>query len=320
MENLEGIYEMKNQTQGSHLNDVLDDLSLLEINSRTNILPQCGETCNCGGKCRGEGKAESEASSKNPSYVYALGRIEPRFPSLAIEKEFAQAIGRSETAGLTDRQALQSLLSKREYRYLVRQICWVLNIEGMETYILQPRDPLDFDLLVESLYVKSDLTAVDVVIGIQGPIAPPEMFNGLMLPTLFFDQIYSFDVETLIKSIPRPEKIPSDKFEALGEELFMKIIGMTDNAGSMDEYRALNYLSVRYPAIYAQASDYYRRDCALTSVEARLSKLSGVRKIIEVIFSYTNRNTDFTEKTFVRVDVTEEFPFLVTKLSPYYDR
>jgi hypothetical protein len=26
-----------------------------------------------------------------------------------------------------------------------------------------------------------------------------------------------------------------------------------------------------------------------------------------------------TEKHFVRVDVTEEFPFLVTKLSPFYD-
>ena len=34
----------------------------------------------------------------------------------------------------------------------------------------------------------------------------------------------------------------------------------------------------------------------------------------------SNRNTDFTEKFFVRVDVTEEFPFLVTKMSPYYDR
>ena len=30
--------------------------------------------------------------------------------------------------------------------------------------------------------------------------------------------------------------------------------------------------------------------------------------------------TDFTEKSFARVDVTEEFPFLVTKLGPYYDR
>jgi cyclic patellamide precursor peptide PatG len=51
----------------------------------------------------------------------------------------------------------------------------------------------------------------------------------------------------------------------------------------------------------------------------RPSPLIGTRKIVDVIFSYTNRGTDFTEKYFVRVDVTEEFPFLVAKLSPYYD-
>ena len=41
--------------------------------------------------------------------------------------------------------------------------------------------------------------------------------------------------------------------------------------------------------------------------------------VLDVIFSYTHRQTDVTQKQFVRVDVTEEFPFLVTKLAPYYD-
>jgi hypothetical protein len=41
------------------------------------------------------------------SYVYALGRIEPRFPRLSVEKEFAQATGRAETVNLTDRQVLR---------------------------------------------------------------------------------------------------------------------------------------------------------------------------------------------------------------------
>jgi len=41
---------------------------------------------------------------------------------------------------------------------------------------------------------------------------------------------------------------------------------------------------------------------------------------VDVIFSYTDRNTDVTEKYFVRVDITEEFPFLVAKLSPFYER
>ena len=55
-------------------------------------------------------------------------------------------------------------------------------------------------------------------------------------------------------------------------------------------------------------------------MDVQLSPLSGTRNIVEVIFSHTNRSTDYTEKCFARVDVTEEFPFLVTKLSPYYDR
>src|SRR5687768_15327861 len=85
------------------------------------------------------------------SYIYVLGRVEPRFPSLSLEKEFAQATGRAETTGLTDRQALHAVLSQRQNRYLARQLCYVLTIEGLEAYLLQPRDPVDFDLLVEAI-------------------------------------------------------------------------------------------------------------------------------------------------------------------------
>lgn len=56
-----------------------------------------------------------------------------------------------------------------------------------------------------------------------------------------------------------------------------------------------------------------------TAVDVRSSALSGVRNIVDVIFSLTNRTTDVVEKQFLRVDVTEEFPFMVTRLSPYYD-
>jgi hypothetical protein len=58
----------------------------------------------------------------------------------------------------------------------------------------------------------------------------------------------------------------------------------------------------------------------MTGVEVRPSRLSGVRKIVDVVFSYANRQTDVAEKYFARVDVTEEFPFLVTKLSPFIER
>jgi hypothetical protein len=255
-----------------------------------------------------------------PSYVYALGRIEPRFPTLSLEKEMAQATGRAETAGLTDRQALHGMLSERRNRYIVRNLCWVLTIEGLETYILRPHDSADWELLVEALRPTPRAGDVDAVVGVRGPLAPPQLCNGLLVPIILFSQIYSFDVDTLIRSIPRPEGMTAEQFTPVAEEVFNRIMQMTDNAGATDEHRALNYVAMRYPAIYATTADAHGRNGALTAIEVRPSRLSGVRRIVDVILAFTNRQTDVVEKSFVRVDVSEEFPFLVTKLSPYYDR
>jgi len=253
-------------------------------------------------------------------YIYAIGRVDPRFPSLAIEKEVAQATGRAETASLTDRQALHAVLSQPQNRYLARKLCYVLTIEGLETYILQPRDPADFNLLVEAVRPAPRPTDVNVVVGMRGPIAPPEMCNGLLVPIAVFDQIYSFDIDSLVKAIPRPEKIPAKQFEAAAADLLMRVMQMADNAGATPEHIALNYLAVRYPAIYAKIAECFAADSSLSAVEVRPSPLSGVRNIVDVILSLRNRNTDVVEKYSIGVDVTEKYPFLTSKLSPYYDR
>jgi hypothetical protein len=139
-----------------------------------------------------------------------------------------------------------------------------------------------------------------------------------MAHVVVFDQIYSFDRASLIGAIPRPQTAGAD-FSAAAEELFGRMIQVTDNLGATDETRALNYLAVRYDAIYANAAEALARNAWFSGVEVRLSPLSGSRKIADVILCYTNKTTDVTEKFFVRVDVTEEFPFLVRKLSPYLD-
>jgi hypothetical protein len=255
-----------------------------------------------------------------PAYVYAIGKIEARFPNLSVEKEFAQATGRAETAGQTDPEAFYNVLSQQQNRYLVRQMCWVFKIEGLETYILQPTCPADLELLVEAIRPAPSPMDIDIVIGRKGPIAPPQLCNGLMVPIVAFDQIYSFDINALIESIPRPESISVERFRPAAEDLFQRIMQMADNAGATDEHRALNYLAVRYPNIYSQAVEVFGRNDSLTGLEVRPSRLSSVRKVVDVIFAYTNRQTGVTEKYFIRVDVTEEFPFLVTPLSRYYDR
>ena len=295
----------------------MDDSPAIAPSSRsltnTSLIPQSGsETCaTCGG---------GSSNAAPPSYVYAMGKIEWRFPKQSVEKEFAQATGRTETAGQTDREAVHTVLTQRQNRYLVRQLCWVLTIEGLETYILVPRDPADLDLLVEAVRPAPSPLDIDIIIGMRGPIAPPELCNGLMLPIVVFDQIYSFDRSALIQNIPRPETIPATQFTQTCEELLDRITQLAYNARTADEDHALKYFVESYHPLYAKAAEAYGQSCSLTGMEVRPSSLSNTRKIVDVIFSFTNRNTDFTEKFFVRVDVSDEFPFLVTKLSPYYDR
>jgi hypothetical protein len=278
-------------------------------------------TTKAAGTCSSCGQSSQLGRSAVPtSYVYAIGRIEPRFPRQSIEKEFAQVVARSDTRGLTDRQTQHKILSQRENRYLARQMCWVMTIEGLETYLLVPRDPCDLELLVESLRATPSSLDIDVVIGARGPLAPTEMCNGLAIPIVIVDQIYSFDQQTLLKSIPKPKDVGSDLFKQAASELLERVMQLADNDGAADSHRALNYLAVRYPAIYEKVADAFGANSSLSAVDVSPSRLSAARKITDVIFSFVSRSTDVTEKFFVRVDVTEEFPFLVTKLSPYFDR
>jgi hypothetical protein len=285
----------------------------LTLASDSQLKPQVCSSC--GAASNGEGNGADQ-----PDWVYAIGKIHIRFPTISVEKELAQATARMDTANLTDRQAMHAVLTNLENRYLVRKLCWVFSIEGQDTYILKPRDSADHALLADSLRAAPSPLDVDVVIGLKGELAPFHLCNGLMIPVLYFDQIYSFDRESLISAIPRPPEIAAEAFEAASAEVFDAVMQMADNAGNTDAHRALNYCAVRYPAIYAKAAEQFRANSALTGLEVQPSALSGARRVVEVIFVFTNRATDVSERFFLRVDVTEEFPFLVTKLSPYYQR
>jgi hypothetical protein len=266
------------------------------------------------------GPESVEAAS--PAFVYALGQIDFRFPTLGLEKEFAQVIGRSGEEGVNDRRALQSLISEDQNRYLARGLCWVFLVEGLETYILIPRDPADYRLLIEAVREYPRRDDVDLVVGTRGDLAPPEMCNGLAVPVVVFDQIYSFDRESLVAAIPVPNSIAEAdeaEFHKTAGGLFDYIMQMADNAGATDEHRALNYVAVRYERIFAVVAEQQRQNASLAGIEVRQSPLSGVRRIVDVIFSFTNRETDVTEKYFLRVDVTELHPFLMTPLSTYYE-
>jgi hypothetical protein len=313
-----------NGQSADQLGDISDALSSAPPPaSRTGtILSQQAGTGTCATCGAAAGANPNGDEMTTNGYVFALGSIKPRFPSLAVEKEVAQVMGRAETAGLTDAGALRALLSERRNRYLARQLCYVLTIEGLEAYILIPRDPADADLLVEAIRPTPSPMDLDVVIGVRGPIAPAEMCNGLLVPIVMFDQIYSFDRDALFAAIGPPEGAPADQAELLratAQDLFDRLLRLADNLGATDEHRALNYLAVRYDQIYRQTAQQFVNNFSLMGVYAIPSRLSSTRRLVNVIFAYQHRQTGVVERYRVRVDVTEEFPFLDSRLEPYYE-
>ena len=200
-----------------------------------------------------------------------------RFPTLAVEKEFAQATGRAGTSGLTDRQALQQVRRERENRYLVRQLCWVLTIEDLDVYIRTLATQVKPTYRVESLRSTPRATDVDVVIGLRGPIAPPETRNGLQVPIVAVDQLYSFDIDGLLDAMPRPRGGQQAEVPLVGEEVFARLVQLADNAGATDQHRAsipICPLSGDLP----QRGRCLRAGRESGTVEVRSSPLTGVRR------------------------------------------
>ena len=258
-------------------------------------------------------------------YVYAIGKVVHRFPNKSIEMELAQTIGRipeRETKSFTNPEVAHKVFTDPNNRYIASQICYVLTIEGLETYILFPNDPLDFDRLAQALRPAPDVGDIDVIIGRRGPMASPEMCNGLVVPIVIVDQIYSFDRDTLMKAIPkRKEKSTNEEqFRKTADAVFNHLIQITDNAGAIDEHRALNYLAVRYDEIYHRTQLLQDENYSFTGIEVRPSLLSGTQKLVDVIFSYENRANRALQKWFCRVDVTGEWPYLVSPMREYFER
>jgi PatG Domain len=236
--------------------------------TRSSAAPALSATASCqtcGGAMSAEGcptcgVANVPSRITSSPYVYAIGRVEPRYPRISVEKELAQVARRMNTGRMTDSALLETVLSADENRYLVRQLCWVFTVQDQETFILLPRDPGDWDLLVETLRPEPQATDLSVVIGVRGGNAPVNMCNGLVVPVVTFDHLYTFDRDTLIGAIPRPPEASlseenAREFESVALELFNRTMHMADNRGATDAHRALNYLLVRDPTIYVKVAE-----------------------------------------------------------------
>jgi len=299
------------------------------------VFPADGSAgCNCGslgGVCTCNG-SQGGASG----FVYAIGTVEADYPNIAIERE-TQALAHTllpaswqpntdvPTKPTEDRSWQHAVLSadREMTRYITRQLIWRLTVEDYPVFVLKPRDPRDFDLLVDSLgrpkYPKPDggdsetkgtgkrkakrsipidspigrPQDLDVVIGVTGSQTPLGM-------EVLVDQIFHISAQQLAPG---------------GLDVFAQL---SDNYGLTDEDRAYNFLAARYTIAPDDLDEI--KELGLAGVPIISSRLSGnTGRVVRVIF--TLRSTQAIEKKyFVRVDVSDRFPFIVTPWQPYLER
>jgi Subtilase family/PatG C-terminal/PatG Domain len=289
-------------------------------------------TCSCGAP---GGQCTCEGTQADSGFVYAIGTVEAEYPNVAIEREM-QALAhemnielepdKDMPMRLTENRLWQyKVLSpnKPRTRYIARQLSWRLTVEDVPALVLTPRDPSDFDQLIDCLKRKKYPTPdngrgrargrarsdfrpgtsarpedLDVVVGVRGP----HTADGIEVTV---DQIFQIE----------PEQYATTQ----GSGLFGYLAQLADNFGQTDRDRAYNYLIARYKF----AEDKFENvgeDFELAAAPTIVSRLSRGGRIVDVILTFRSTTLMVEKKYFLRVDVTHEFPMILTGLNPYLDR
>lgn len=277
----------------------------------------------------GNSQMTAPAGDRPEQLIYAMGRLDVRFPSLGIEREFQQrerqiAVGKSSHPARRGERLMNVL---KAHPHLARSVTYVLSVVGMPTFSVVPTGSQILEQMLDALPRVDESDGVDLVIGRGGPMADPATTGGLLVQLVACDAFYSFTIENLVKDLVKKAeaqlKAIKEKVdhEAVARELFLRILNSTDNIGSLDTHRALNYLMVQHPGPYIAAISR-SNTATLDNIETRLAQGPSGRRIVTAIFTFVDRATGVPERLFTRVDVTEEWPFAVDSviaLAPFVD-
>jgi hypothetical protein len=153
---------------------------------------------------------------------------------------------------------------------------------------------------------------ISAVVGERNGISSPETCSGFSLPLVFFNRIYSFTKDDFIKSIPRPKDVKEEDFSRSATGVVNLTIFTPDNLGASDEDRAKNFVVLRYPGIYRKVHEMITQGgFTLETVIAIASRLSGMRKLVDVIFTFVKYGPPNERQNWaITVDVQQKFPFI----------
>jgi len=287
----------------------MEDSAAIQLTTSLNASDQVGRsTCSsCGGA--------HSATTMSQAQATVVGTITAAFPSLSVEKEFAQRLGQKDFKGFTDRQTMHAILTKAEHRYLARKICFMLTPYGggsSPAYILLPEEPSDLTLLLDTLRRSPNTSEFDVVKGRIVGLAPPALCNAQQLPVLAFSQLYSFSAQTLIESIPQLEKADAKAFVTAADDAFHRIMRLASNATGPS--RALAYAALSYAGLYRLVAEKAGENSSLSQVAVNQPQSNP--DLAEVRLKFVRRDTGFSETYCFVVNVGGPFEYLEEPLHP----
>jgi hypothetical protein len=295
-----------------------------------------GDGCACGAPT---GICTCDNIGSSPSrFIYVIGTVDIRFPDQSISEEL-QAVARMaaqttnddtlNTAGEDEplRAWYHRVLSRPEARYVARQVCWILKVEGQPAYYLTLRDLHDLATLIECL-AHADNEDFDLFVG-SSTLIPTDACPGIFAPPLLVEQMRPVDRESIRQwcEVPEPRsraKRPSSNESSATapdpDRLFNMLVQSADNLGDRDEWRALNYLAISCKPLYEKYVEMAIGGHDLDAIRVLPSRLSREKRIVDTVFAFRERRTGVVQKFFARVDVTHLFPVMVNGFTEYFDR
>ena len=279
--------------------------------------------CGCGGSCGGTCTSCQQNSSRPPpsrsTFIYVFGKLRPSIPNLGLEKEIATAAGQRLSNGESDEEALRVLLAAPEYRYLATEACWTLRVDEVDAYIVKPADAHGLDAILRAISIDKGEDGMDIVIGRSGAMTGMGECNGMVLPLVVPTQVYSLNRPEMLKAFALESGIKPEAQKSAVKQTLDVLRGLGGNQGSADGHRALNYVISRYAGVYEEVAKNLLDGWALSGLQFKASAVASGRRLVDVVFSFRSRKTDAVQKSFVRVDTTDLFPFLVQPMAPYFE-
>jgi hypothetical protein len=191
-----------------------------------------------------------------------------------------------------------------------------MSIGNVPAYIVAPSSQHTLRSILEAVGRSADPDAFVALVGRRAGTAGPGQCGGLLAPIVVCDVLSAFRVEEWISGLAarvgpalRAKKTEAGHFTTVAREFFDRVVNSTENIGGLDTHRVLNYVLVQHPGLALSVAE--RPKSVLDRVETRPVQGTDLRRVIAIILTFVDWATGVPERLFCRVDVTEEWPFLV---------